>query len=76
MFRIISKKKTKKKQKQKLIQLFARLFVYSHKNNMKMFWYYSHSILISLLRSKKDRWNICYIWRQFIKNEWKEQSSM
>ena len=51
-----------------------RLLVYSHKNNIKTFWYYSHNILIRLLRSKKDRRNICYFWRQFIENEWKKQS--
>ena len=51
-----------------------RLLAYSHKNNIKTFWYYSHNILIRLLRSKKDRLNICYFWRQFIENEWKKQS--
>ena len=30
--------------------LFVRLFFYSHKNNIKMFRYYSHNILIRLLR--------------------------
>ena len=50
--------------------LFVRLFFYSHKNNIKMFWYYSHNILIRLLRWEKDRRKICYIWRQRIKNEW------
>ena len=30
-----------------------RLLVYSHKNKIKMFWYYSHNIFIRLLRSRK-----------------------
>ena len=41
-----------------ILQLLVRLFVYSHKNNIKTFRYYSHNILIRLLRSKKDRWNM------------------
>ena len=47
-----------------------RLLIYSHKNNIKTFWYYSHNILTRLLRSKKNRRNICYFWRQPIENEW------
>ena len=30
------------------LQLFVRLLVYSHKDNIKMFWYYSRNILIRL----------------------------
>ena len=56
-----------------ILQFFLRLFVYSHKNNIKMFWYYSRNILIRLLRSKKDHRNICYFWRQFFENEWKNK---
>ena len=26
-----------------MLQLFVRLFVYSHENNIKTFWYYSHN---------------------------------
>ena len=129
-----------------ILQFFVRSFVYSRKNNIKMFWYYSHNILIRLfvgnrakgrtskrvfqenktrqifrktnisyplircvsegkkcslfgkfgvlsfletpvlrfallpyycrierLLSMKDRWNICYFWRQFIENGWKNK---
>ena len=45
--RIISKRKI-------ILQFFVRLFVYSHKNNFKTFWYYSHNILIRLLRSNRS----------------------
>ena len=61
--------------KKLILQLSMRLLVYSHKNNTKTFWY-SHNTLIRLLRSEKDRRNICYFWRQFIENEWKKQSSV
>ena len=44
----------------KNLQLSMRLSAYCHKNNTKTFSYYSHNILIRLLRSKKDRRNICY----------------
>ena len=40
--------------KKKILQLFVRSLVYSHKNNIKMFWYYSHNILKRLLRSEKS----------------------
>ena len=60
--------------KKKISQFSTRLLVYSHQNNIKKFWYYSHNILIRLLRSKKDRRNICYFWRQFNENKWKKQS--
>ena len=40
--------------KKKIFQLFVRSLVYSHKNNIKMFWYYSHNILKRLLRSEKS----------------------
>ena len=53
-----------------ILQLFVRLFVYSHKNNIKLFWYCSQNIFIKLLRSKKNRQNICCFWRQSIENEW------
>ena len=56
--------------KKLILQLYVRLFVYSHKNNIKTFWYFSHNNLIRLLRSKKNRRNICYVWRQLIENEW------
>ena len=49
----------KKKQKKKILHFFVRLFIYSHKSNIKMFWYYSPNILIRLSKSKVDRWNIC-----------------
>ena len=55
--------------KKLILQIIVRLFVYSHKNNIKTFWYYPHNNLIRLVRSKKDRRNICYFWRQLIKNE-------
>ena len=58
----------------KIFHFFGRLFTCSHKNNIKMFWYYSHDILIRLLRSKKDRWRICYFWRQPIEYVWKKSS--
>ena len=62
--------------KKLILQFSMRLLVYSHMNNIKTFWYYSHNILIRLLRSRKDHRNICYFWRQFIENEWKKQSSV
>ena len=54
--------------KKKKCQHLVRLFVYSQKNNITTFWY-SCNVLVRLLRSKKDRWNICYFWRQLIQNE-------
>ena len=53
----------------KIFQFFVRLFIYSYKNNIKMFWYHSLNILIRLLRSKKDRRNICYFGSQLIEND-------
>ena len=44
--------------KKLILQLFVRLFVYSHKNNIETFWYYSHNNLIRLLRSNKDHRNM------------------
>ena len=38
---------------QKILQFFVRLFVYSHKDNIKMFRYYSHNILEIKERSLK-----------------------
>ena len=32
---------------EKILQPFVRLFDYSHKDNIKMFWYYSRNILIN-----------------------------
>ena len=40
--------------KKLILQLFVRLFVYSHKNNIKTFWYYSHNNLIRLLRKTAE----------------------
>ena len=61
----------------KIISQFSmRLLVYSHKNNIKTFRYYSHNILIRLLRSEKDRRKIGYLWRQFIENKWKKKCSV
>ena len=59
-----------------ILQFFVRLFGYSHENNIKMFWYYSRNILIRLMRWKKNRWNICYRWRQFHWKWMKKQSSI
>ena len=53
----------------KIFQFFVRLFIYSYKNNIKMFWYHSLNILIRLLRSKKDRRNICYFGSQLVEND-------
>ena len=56
----------------KIFEFFVRLFIYSHENNIKLFWYHSLNILIRLirlLRSKKDRRNICYFGRQLIEND-------
>ena len=36
------------------LTISLELFGYCHKNNIKIFWYYSHNILIRLLRSKED----------------------
>ena len=47
--------------KKKILQFSMRLFTYSC------------NILIRLLRSKKDCWNISYFWRQFIENERKNK---
>ena len=55
----------KKKKKKKILQIFVRLFIYSHNNKIQMF---SRNIVIRLLRSKTDRWNICYFWHQVIEN--------
>ena len=62
--------------KKLILQFSMILLVHSDKNNIKTFWYYSHNILIRLLRSKNYRRNICYFWSQFIENEWKKQSSV
>ena len=53
--------------KKVILQFFVILFGYSHKNNMKMFSFYSCNILIRLMRSKEDRRNICYFCPQFLK---------
>ena len=42
----------KKKKKKKILQIFVRLFIYSHNNKIQMF---SRNIVIRLLRSKTDR---------------------
>ena len=52
-YNLITRNALNNLKKQLILQFFARLFVYSHKNNIKMFWYYSHNILIRLLRSPK-----------------------
>ena len=44
--------KKKKKKKKKILQIFVRLFIYSHNNKIQMF---SRNIVIRLLRSKTDR---------------------